>query len=133
MIRFSLDLEPIAKGRPRFSRQGHAYTPEKTRIFERTVRMLASVYKPVKPLTGALKVTVLFLLRPPKKKVREYPVCKPDLDNLVKGIKDSLNGVMWEDDAQIVDSCQSKRYDWETRMGRIEVTIEELDEPRRAA
>jgi Holliday junction resolvase RusA-like endonuclease len=38
------------------------------------------------------------------------PTKKPDLDNLVKGIKDRMNKVFWHDDAQIVDMTVRKFY-----------------------
>lgn len=31
-----------------------------------------------------------------------FHTAKPDLDNLIKGIKDPLNGVVWVDDSQVV-------------------------------
>lgn len=38
------------------------------------------------------------------------PTGKPDLDNCVKCILDALNGVLWRDDAQVVELSVSKRY-----------------------
>lgn len=35
---------------------------------------------------------------------------KPDLDNLVKALKDALTGIVWKDDAQIVSLCARKTY-----------------------
>lgn len=31
------------------------------------------------------------------------PTTKPDLDNVIKGIKDALNGVWYKDDSQVVE------------------------------
>ena len=38
MITFVIDAPPYGKGRPRFARNGHAYTPEKTAKYERLVQ-----------------------------------------------------------------------------------------------
>jgi len=35
---------------------------------------------------------------------------KPDVDNLVKAIKDALNGLVWHDDSQIVYLFAKKEY-----------------------
>lgn len=35
---------------------------------------------------------------------------KPDADNVLKGIKDGCNGIVWRDDAQVVRIHLSKRY-----------------------
>jgi Holliday junction resolvase RusA-like endonuclease len=35
---------------------------------------------------------------------------KPDLDNLVKAVKDALKGVTWDDDGRVFDSSQLKVY-----------------------
>lgn len=35
MIKIEIEIEPVAKGRPRFTKQGHAYTPAKTKNYEK--------------------------------------------------------------------------------------------------
>lgn len=40
-IDFEVMGQPIGKGRPRFTRSGHTYTPEKTREYERRIRAAA--------------------------------------------------------------------------------------------
>lgn len=52
-----------------------------------------------------------------------YPTARPDLDNLAKSILDACNGVIYKDDAQIVDLITHKRYD---DSPRVEVTIQIL-------
>lgn len=38
------------------------------------------------------------------------PTTKPDLDNLLKSVKDALNGVAYVDDSQIVTITAEKAY-----------------------
>jgi Holliday junction resolvase RusA-like endonuclease len=41
-------------------------------------------------------------------------VKKPDLDNLIKLVKDCCNGIVWHDDSQVVkEECQ-KFYSWDS-------------------
>jgi Holliday junction resolvase RusA-like endonuclease len=35
---------------------------------------------------------------------------KPDADNVVKSLKDGMNGVVYGDDGQVIDLWVSKRY-----------------------
>lgn len=44
---------------------------------------------------------------------------RPDLDNVVKAIKDGANGVVWKDDSQVDDVRASKRYG----QPRVEVEV----------
>jgi len=39
MVKFIVVGEPVAKGRPRFTRRGIAYTPKKTSDYEELVRL----------------------------------------------------------------------------------------------
>lgn len=48
---------------------------------------------------------------------------KPDSDNLVKLVKDALEGVVWSNDSHVVDQIGRKRY---ATMSRTEVTIRRL-------
>lgn len=127
MISLTLDIEPVAKGRPRFDRRGVVRTPETTRRFERELRLMVRPHAPRSPILGAIKLVCAFYLIPPKRKVREYPTVKPDGDNLLKAVKDALNGIMWVDDAQVIECQFFKFYDWTARRGRIEITIEEME------
>jgi Holliday junction resolvase RusA-like endonuclease len=40
----------------------------------------------------------------------ERPTKKPDLDNLAKSVLDALNGVIYQDDSQIVSLHMTKVY-----------------------
>ncbi len=52
------------------------------------------------------------------------PTTKADADNYAKGILDSLNGLFWHDDGQIVDLHIGKYY---SDKPRIEMEIKEVD------
>jgi len=108
-MEFVFNIDPVAKGRPRFTRGGRAYTPERTRKF--TNELIAMMQWQVgEPLEGALKVEIVFYMRRPKSVKRKYPTVKPDLDNLEKALYDAGNGILWNDDSQIVTHTVSKYY-----------------------
>lgn len=120
MIEIVLLGAPRGKERPRGTKDGHFYTPEKTRSYEAALKYAAvEVMADRAPLTGPLDVT-LEIVMPitdswPKKRQRaaregtEWPTKKPDLDNVMKML-DALNLVVWVDDSQIVKTRIEKRY-----------------------
>lgn len=132
-IVFTVRGEPRGKGRPRFTKNGHVYTPAETAQYETLVglsyRNGARGYK----FTSPVRVTIRAYHRPPKgksKKVVEdmmnnhiLPTKKPDADNVAKIVLDALNKVAWEDDTQVVEMMVIKRYAEEPM---VAVTIEEI-------
>lgn len=134
MIRFEIPGEPGAKGRPRFSTfGGHptAYTDKKTRLYESLVRdaYLQQVGNP-SPIQKEISVEIKAYFNIPKsasKKKRAdmesgkiRPVKRPDTDNIAKIVLDSLNGIAFEDDKQVVELTVTKRY---SERPRVEVSI----------
>jgi len=97
-----------------------AYTPKKTRIYEKSVIAQAIVHKFDQPLECAMSVRLMFFLPIPvafSKKKRADAISgalrltkKPDIDNLIKSILDPLNGIFWKDDKQIVAIRAEKYY-----------------------
>lgn len=73
--------------------------------------LVARQYKPSCPLTTAVRVWMRFqFVRPKSVPMRHWPIVRPDLENLCKGLTDSLNGVFWQDDAQITSLWLTKTY-----------------------
>lgn len=128
--------EPKGKGRPRFNtKTGHAITPADTASYENLVRL---EWQKVYGTAGFSKDTMLdmrikaFYKIPKsvsKKKRTEMlagkirPTKKPDMDNVVKIIADSLNNLAYYDDTQIVD-CQCRKF--YSEQPRVEVVIREI-------
>ena len=56
-----------------------------------------------------LSVSVIFTLAKPKTVKREEPTVPPDLDKLARSL-DSLTGILYDDDAQIVKMHLRKQY-----------------------
>lgn len=119
MITFYIPGRPQGKGRPRFTRNGHTYTPDKTRDYEETVRWLYKLHGGQK-LDGAVWVEIFANFEPPKsdsKKERARKLAgdapctvKPDCDNVAKIILDALNGVAYDDDNQVAHLAVSKYW-----------------------
>jgi Holliday junction resolvase RusA-like endonuclease len=129
-ITITLPGEPVAKGRPRFTKTGHAFTPAKSRNYEHMLRVVAGqVMRSRPPLQGPVLVTLEAHLPIPtawsKKKQRLalsghiFPTTRPDLDNLLKGAADACNGIVWRDDKQIVEAKLTKRYSDRPRLTLI--------------
>lgn len=116
---------PIGKARPRILRSGRSYTPGPTKAWEEAAAVIARAAMRGAPVEeGALYVYVRAWMPIPvswsKKKqlaatmgiVR--PTVKPDGDNILKIVGDALNGVVWKDDAQLVEQTIVKAYARET-------------------
>lgn len=122
-LTFHVDLNPVPKGRPRFSKVGgfvRSYTPKKTSDYETQVKAVAQSAMTREPLETPLAAFLYFRLPIPKsyskKRIAaclsglERPTKKPDLDNLAKSVLDALNGVVYLDDAQLVSIHLTKVY-----------------------
>lgn len=117
---FSVDGEPVPKGRPRFTRWGKPYTPEKTRTAEQAFYWAAYPYKPAQPWEGAVAIEIHFYRSIPRgtskanfeaaEKGHIRPTTKPDVDNCVKLVMDTLNKLFYKDDNQVISLNASKYY-----------------------
>ena len=100
--------EPVAKGRPKFVVRGKfatVYTPKKTRDFEELVRSWAlsiMKIKKQKPTEKAVKVIIDAYFSRAKSNKKKHHTQKPDIDNM-KSILDAMNGVVFVDDAQVIE------------------------------
>jgi Holliday junction resolvase RusA-like endonuclease len=120
MIEIVLLGAPRGKERPRLTKAGHVYTPEKTRNYEGALKYAAEqVMGDRAPLEGPLDLDMNIVVPIPQswpkkrqeaaRSGREWPTKKPDGDNFLK-MKDALNLVVWVDDSQIVRERVEKRY-----------------------
>ncbi len=139
---FTVLGEPHGKGRPRFSiRSRKAFTPENTASYENLVKLeyqsqcRDSVSNELIrfPDEAQLDMRIIAYYSIPasnSKKVKEKklkgairPVKKPDMDNVLKCVADSLNKIAYHDDTQIVDCLVRKFYSLQPR---IEVSITDI-------
>lgn len=138
-VKFTVPGEPVGKGRPRFARVGahvKAFTPEKTVSYENLIKLEyqqqcrgASFDKDTQ-----LDMRIMAYYTIPKsisKKKRKLmlehkirPMKKPDMDNVMKVVADSLNGIAYHDDVQVVDTALRKFY---SENPRIVVTIRSVE------
>ena len=81
------------------------------------VKLVAAEHAPATLLEGPISLSLEFVLMRPKSvgKRRGWPIVRPDLSNLAKGFDDAMTGILWKDDAQIVDARVEKRYSAEPR------------------
>lgn len=134
---FIIPGEPVAKGRPRMTRTGHAYTPSKTRLYEGYIQDLWKKKTVAELPTGLpLRVCVDAFFSIPKsmsKKARKAldgapHTKKPDADNVAKAVLDALNGLAFDDDSRICYLKVTKQY--ALCEPRVEVTIEWEDDAK---
>lgn len=102
----------VSKERPRSSKTGHMYTPEKTRAFEKAITAWAEENMEGRPVFYPLAVEV---------HIYDYTVDPVllggvtskqhgDIDNKVKAVLDACNGIIWRDDKQINELLITRTY-----------------------
>ena len=135
--------EAVPQGRPRFG-HGRTYDPPKSRRYKEYVRRFARKNMPSdalgRPLTCPVRLTCVIYRAVPKSWSRRKradaiadkirPTTKPDLDNLIKGIKDALSGTWYKDDSQVVE--YGKVGKWYAEEPRVYVRLDvEVDDEKR--
>ena len=133
---FEVKCNPVGKGRPRFARHKNfvkVYTPQKTAEFENIVRNQATILFKNQPLFETpIQVNLIAYFPIPKsfnKRQKQqalnneiFPTKKPDIDNIVKVVLDSMNKFAFKDDNQITKLDVEKRYSLDDK---IFIKIEE--------
>ena len=131
---FEIPGKVIGKGRPRLnSYTGAVYTPTRTKDYELLVEQYFLLkYPRFKALEGRIKVNIIAYFAIPKTTKKSdinemlenniSPTKKPDIDNIVKVLLDSMNKFAFKDDNQITKLEVEKKYAQEDK---VYVKIEE--------
>ena len=129
MIELTINVEPTAKGRARVSYQNglvRTYTPKKTSTAQELIMCELLPYRSLCfPEHIPVKLTCCFFrTRVKGLKKEQLPFRKPDLDNFLKLLMDSINGLLVTDDSQITTICARKEWS-HTGSGYITMRLEE--------
>ena len=128
MLEFKVIGRPQGKERPRINTfTKRAYTTKKTLEYEEQVQEAFRLkYGNIEPLEGAIHALIVAVFEVPKsysKKRRQEILEKeslythrPDGDNIAKAILDSLNGLAFKDDSQVVCLTVIKIYGEESEV-----------------
>ena len=127
IVTFTVFGEPVPKARPRFTRQGRAYTPTKTRDYEKVVadaaRQAMGASEALEtPVSVFIHVTYEIPKSYTKKRKEaclngfERPITRNfgDLDNVTKSLTDGMNQIVYMDDSQIVGIHATKVFGTES-------------------
>ena len=136
-MKLIFEIEPVEQARPRATRMGRGirlYDPKKVSVYKKQLAMMCKFQYKEDPLDGPLRVELGFYRHVQSslsKKERELrisgvhrPTVKPDTDNYIKSTLDGLNGLLWEDDNQIVDLIAYKYY---SDNPRVEIDVKKLE------
>ncbi len=145
-IKFTIPGKPVPQGRPRFYRRGKyvaAVDPKNSRVYKKDISYIVSIEKEKMGLKekdllfedGPIRLTVHAFFPCPKSQWRKtkpraerHHAKRPDADNVAKGIKDGLSGVLYRDDGQISELIVKKRIAAQGEAPRVEIEVELLDE-----
>lgn len=125
-LQFVIPGEPVGQGRPRFSAANgkvRTFDPDKSRNYKACVSMLAAeaVEKQGWEYTEEPVFVNIIAYMPVAKSLskkakadcyswKNHPCKKPDVDNIVKGICDAMNGIVYKDDCQVCSLWVYKRF-----------------------
>lgn len=137
MIHIHIPAVPVAQPRQRHAVMGgsvrsYMLNTHPIAAFKASVRLAASQAYSGPPMDGPLIVSLVFVFPRPKGMVwkrrempRAYKVGRPDADNLAKSVLDSLNGLLWIDDSQVVDLRVRKYVAAGDEAAHVEMDVED--------
>jgi len=146
MIEFFVPGTPVPKGSAKaFVVKGRAVVTQdngsKQKPWASSISYTAQqVMQGQRPFQGPIEIGLLFIMPRPKGHYGSgkncyqiktsspvHHVVKPDLDKLVRCVKDALTGVVWGDDSQVCRmSDVSKQYETASRGCGVKIQIRRL-------
>ena len=126
IVEFRVDIEPKAQPRVKARWTGsfvQVYTPGGMKEYKAAVAEAAQAALVVTPVpqdilqNAIARIYVEFILKrsaawlSSKYPAAKFPhTIKPDCDNLIKAVKDALNGITWADDSQVYAETSVKYF-----------------------
>lgn len=132
MITFVVDVKPRGQARPRVTRRG-TYKIDADVEYEGVIRLAASnAMKGEEPMAGPIRVSMHFACQIPlsyspkaqSERFNAIHTMKPDIDNMVKSVFDAMNGVVYNDDAQVFSVNAAKSWAYKPS---VIVTVSDAD------
>ena len=93
------------------------YIEQSNKLLQGPIRARIEIYYSVPKSYSKRKIEAI-------KDGTDYPMKKPDCDNVVKIVLDSLNKIAYDDDKQVVELTVLKRWTFDNE--RIEFEMEEI-------
>ena len=96
------------------------------RAWSLCVAQEATVHRPAALFLGPVRLTLNFFLAKPKslpKRKPSWPTKKPDWDKLARSTGDSMTGIIYRDDAQVIEAHVFKAY---SDQPGVSITIESI-------
>jgi len=131
--------KPVAQSRPRFARRGAhtvAYDAAPSKDYKSWVKscavdVMAATGQSIIGRDVPLSLVVDIELARPKGKPKRFtmPTSKPDCDNVLKGLQDAMESIVYEADQQIVKVTVQKQF---SATPGVTITIEEFNEAPQA-
>lgn len=136
MVSFSIPGEPFSLKRPRAMRFGgfvRIHDPHANANWKGNAALfMSSAMAGRQPFAGPVTLTVTAYFSCPKSdeskrspKPERWSLNAKDLDNIVKAIGDAGNGVLWNDDRQVVEVHARKRIAAQGEPPRTVVQVQE--------
>jgi len=130
-ISFELYIKPLAHQSFRIGRNGIRYKPKRIVDYQRNIKVLIleQLPKNFNIITSGSEIKVNYIEYiysypksfSKKKRVKTFKTTKPDLqDNLNKAFFDSLEGLVYEQDQNIVEINRMSKFYGETDQIRVE-------------
>ncbi len=115
-MKLTLEITPVPLGRPRVNTSNRGrYLPKRSVDFRAQFQwLLLNETKVLEPSKKPLAVTLHFY-KPIKTTAQKYG----DIDNLGKAVLDACNGILWQDDSQIIELHSYKHKG----AGKIEIEV----------
>lgn len=132
-ITFTVHALPVAQPRAKATtvngtaRMYEAKKSHPIHDFKASVRKAGTDAYQGPPLECPLSVKMLFLFAMKTQRMRKPKATKPDCDNLAKSVLDSLNGLLYRDDGQVVKLVVEKWHASGMEQPRVEIVIEPLE------
>lgn len=131
-VELTIFMEPVGRGRTKSTRPKRGvrtihYTPEKTAHAQNLIRDELMKLKLRFEAKLPIRLILSFFLSRPKSipKKQEFPISRPDWDNLAGLVTDSMEKFVYPNDSQITTATIQKRYIKPGQVPRIHIYLAE--------